>query len=105
MTDSDEERLKRKIDRLQRRLPDRPSRFIQWLRKPSSRWFRIPLGIVLVVAGIFSLLPILGLWMLPLGLLLLSLDVPLLKRPILGMLDWIERQWRRWKMSRRRGPP
>lgn len=105
MADSDEEKLKREVDRLQERLPEPVSQCLRWLRKPSARWVRIPLGIVLIVAGIFSLLPILGLWMLPLGLLLLAQDVPFLRRPILRALGWIERGWARFKTWRRRGPP
>jgi hypothetical protein len=33
---------------------------------------RIPLAILLIFGGIFSFLPVLGLWMLPLGLVLFA---------------------------------
>ena len=36
----------------------------------------------LIAGGIFSILPVLGLWMLPLGLALMSDDVPWLKTPL-----------------------
>ena len=75
------------------RLPRGPARFVGWLRKPQSRYARIPLAILLVVGGVFSFLPVLGLWMLPLGLLLIAQDVPLLQKPLAGMLGWIERKW------------
>jgi len=75
------------------RLPRRPARFVGWLRKPSSRYARIPLAILLIVGGILSFLPILGLWMLPLGLLLFAQDVPFLQKPMARMLGWIERKW------------
>jgi hypothetical protein len=75
------------------KLPPGPARFVGWLRKPSSRLVRIPLAILLIVGGIFSFLPILGLWMLPLGLVLFAQDVPMLQRPIAKMLGWIERKW------------
>jgi fatty acid desaturase len=101
MADNDEDRLNRQFDRMERRLPDRVGRLVRWLRKPSSWWVRILLGIVLIVAGIFSFLPVLGLWMLPLGLLLLAQDIPFLRRPMLWVLDWIERRWVRWHRSRR----
>ena len=52
------------------KLSPRPAKFVRWLRRPSSRLVRIPLAILLVLGGIFSILPVLGLWMLPLGLLL-----------------------------------
>jgi hypothetical protein len=75
------------------KLPPRLAKFVGWLRRPSSRLVRIPLAILLVVGGVFSFLPILGLWMLPLGLLLIAQDVPFLQRPLARMLGWIERKW------------
>jgi hypothetical protein len=75
------------------RLSPRLARFVGWLRKPSSRLVRIPLAILLIAGGIFSFLPVLGLWMLPLGLLLFVQDVPILQRPMAQMLGWIERKW------------
>ena len=75
------------------KLPAGPARFVGWLRKPSSRLVRIPLAILLIVGGIFSFLPILGLWMLPLRLVLFAQDVPILQKPIANMLGWIERKW------------
>jgi hypothetical protein len=75
------------------KLPARPAAFVRWLRKPSSRLVRIPLALLLVVGGVFSFLPVLGLWMLPLGLLLIAQDVPLLQKPLASMLGWIERKW------------
>ena len=71
----------------------RPAKFMRWLRRPSSRLVRIPLALLLVVGGVFSFLPILGLWMLPLGLLLIAQDVPFLQGPLARMLGWIERKW------------
>jgi len=48
---------------------------------PGNRLVRIPIGAVLVVLGAFGgWLPILGYWMVPLGLLILSADVPLIRR-------------------------
>jgi hypothetical protein len=41
---------------------------------PESRWLRVALGVALVVGGMFGFLPILGFWMIPLGLLVLSID-------------------------------
>ena len=75
------------------RLPPRPAKFIGWVRKPSSRYVRIPLAIVLIFGGIFSFLPVLGLWMLPLGLLLFAQDVPILRPPLIRLLAWVERKW------------
>ena len=52
----------------------------RWLRKPASRWARIPTGILLIFGGFLGMLPFLGFWMLPLGLMLLADDVPPLRR-------------------------
>jgi hypothetical protein len=88
---------KSEIDRhfawFEAKLPARPAAFVRWLRKPSSRLVRIPLALLLVVGGVFSFLPILGLWMLPLGLLLIAQDVPFLQRPLADLLGWMERKW------------
>jgi len=73
------------------KLPPGPARFVGWLRRPSSRLVRIPLAILLILGGIFSFLPVLGLWMLPLGLLLFAQDVPMLQGPLARMLGWVER--------------
>ena len=94
-------RLNRLLDRFERRLPRWIARPLHWLRAPSSRWVRIPVGALLIVAGIFSFLPLLGLWMLPLGLLLLAQDLPFLRRPTRRALILLERRWLRWKRQRR----
>jgi len=75
------------------KLSPRPASFVRWLRRPSSRLVRIPLALLLILGGIFSFLPILGLWMLPLGLLLFAQDVPMLQAPLARMLAWVERKW------------
>ena len=75
------------------KLPPGPARFVSWLRKPSSRYVRIPIALLLILGGIFSILPVLGLWMLPLGLLLFAQDVPFLQPPMAKLLGWIERKW------------
>ena len=75
------------------KLPAGPARFVNWLRRPSSRLARIPLAALLILGGIFSFLPVLGLWMLPLGLLLFAQDVPMLQPPLIRLLAWVERKW------------
>jgi len=47
---------------------------------PNSRLGRIALGSVLVAGGIFGFLPVVGFWMLPLGLLVLAHDIPRVRR-------------------------
>lgn len=50
------------------------------LKIPTNPLSRQILGILLVVGGILGFLPILGFWMLPLGLVILSIDLPLLRK-------------------------
>ncbi|MCQ0988400.1 hypothetical protein [Jiella marina] len=47
---------------------------------PASRWARVSLGSGLVVGGVFGFLPILGFWMIPLGLVVLSVDFAPVRR-------------------------
>lgn len=93
----DEAKLNEQLDRLEGQLPPRVGRSFRWLRAPSSRWVRIPVGVLLIIGSVFSILPLLGLWMLPLGLLLLAQDLPFLRRPTRRAIMWIERRWLRWK--------
>lgn len=50
---------------------------------PGNKLMRVVLGIALVCGGLLGFLPILGFWMIPLGLAVLAVDVP-----------FIERRWR-----------
>ena len=47
---------------------------------PQSRPVRVGLGILLVAGGLVGFLPVLGFWMIPLGLLVLSVDLPVVRR-------------------------
>ncbi len=97
-----EARINRQFDRIERKWPQ-TSRFLNWLRQPRNRFVRIPLAILLMAGGVFSFLPVLGIWMLPLGLLLLALDVALLRTPIAAALTRGTRKFQAWRRSRRPG--
>ncbi len=101
MVHRDKERLNRQLDRIEQGLPRVVQPTIRWLRQPSARWLRIPIGSLLILGGIFSILPLLGLWMLPLGLLLAQ-DIPFLRRPARKCLLWTEKRRIRWWLSRQR---
>ncbi len=103
---TDRRRLMRQFDLLARRWP----RLLGWLRALQCRWcvfLRVPLGLVLILGGIFSFLPVLGIWMLPLGLMLLAFDIPLLQRPVTALLirfqAWMRRRDRRAAEKRDEG--
>ncbi|RTE88564.1 MULTISPECIES: hypothetical protein [Bradyrhizobium] len=85
-----------RLDKLVDRLPPRMGDAVTYLLKPSSRWVRIPSGALLVAGGVLSVLPLLGIWMLPLGLALLAEDVPALRSSRSKVFDWIERRKPHW---------
>jgi hypothetical protein len=91
-TEQRERRLEELIDRLPRRLRS----VVRWLRRPSARWVRIPAGMLLIAGSFLSILPVFGLWMLPLGLVLLAEDIPPLRRARDRVLDWIARRRPHW---------
>jgi hypothetical protein len=47
---------------------------------PQSKPVRLGMGILLVAGGLLGFLPVLGFWMIPLGLLVLSVDLPAIRR-------------------------
>lgn len=99
MTDKQHRRFERQFSRLQDKMPKTLRGWLYWLRQPYARLVRWPLGFLMVLGGIFSFLPVLGVWMLPLGLLLLAIDLPILQGPI---ADWLIRIGRWWENVRRK---
>ena len=81
------------VERFEARLPDSFARGSRYLRQPQARLVRVPAAVLLTLGGVFSILPVFGLWMLPLGLLLLAVDLPALRPPLARVLHWIERKW------------
>lgn len=75
------------------KLPERPRAMLAWLRAPSRWWLRSIAALLFILGGVLSILPILGLWMLPVGLALLSQDVPVIKAPLEHAACRIERAW------------
>jgi hypothetical protein len=56
---------------------------------PASRVARMGIGIALVVGGLLGFLPILGFWMIPLGLIVLSIDIPAVRRWRRQLAIWL----------------
>jgi hypothetical protein len=54
-------------------------------------------AVLSIVGGVFSFLPVLGLWMLPLGLLLLAHDVPFLRKPVGRFTSWGAQRWAKFR--------
>ena len=82
-----------RLERLIRRLPEQRQESARWLRSPAARWVRVPLGILFILGSFVFILPIFGLWMLPIGLLLLAEDFPALRHLRTCILEWTERRW------------
>jgi hypothetical protein len=61
---------------------------------PRSRRARIVIGVGLIVLGIFGFLPVLGFWMVPLGLLVLSYEFATVRRWRRRFAVWWERRRR-----------
>jgi len=47
---------------------------------PGSRLLRTLLGIILILCGMVGFLPVVGFWMIPLGMVVLSIDFPIVRR-------------------------
>lgn len=53
----------------------------QWIRDHVPPGLRLVAGLFITVAGGFGFLPVLGFWMIPLGLAIMAMDVkPLLEK-------------------------
>jgi len=89
-------RREQRLERLIGRLPRNLQSMVRWLRRASSRWVRVLGGILLIGGSVFSILPLFGLWMLPLGLVLLAEDIAPVRRARDRFLDWIDRQRPHW---------
>ena len=64
---------------------------------PRSKTARIATGTGLMLGGVFAFLPVLGLWMLPAGILVLSNDSAAIRR--------LRRKGEVWWIRRRQGKP
>jgi purine-cytosine permease-like protein len=64
---------------------------------PGNMVLRVGLGLVMIVGGVLGFLPVLGYWMLPLGLLILSIDFPMVRRfrrnITVKLGDWFKTRW------------
>ena len=68
------------------------------IRLPRSKLKRVLLGSALMLGGMLWFLPILGLWMLPLGIMVLSIDF----HPLRRARRRFDAAWGRWRRNRKR---
>jgi hypothetical protein len=81
------------------------NRIALWSDRHLPPGVRAGLGVVAMMCGLVGFLPIVGFWMLPLGIVLVALDIPPLRRRV---LDWLARQQSRQQSGTRcidRRPP
>ena len=96
-----EHRLRRQFEAIERLLPVGKGT-VRAMRERRYRLLRIPLALVLIPGGMLGFLPVLGFWMLPVGLLLLAVDIPAMQPTISSALIrgrrrlglWRRRYWR-----------
>ena len=96
-----ETRLHRQFEAIARQVPA-TRRVIDPLLHGRFRKFRIPIACALIIGSFLWVLPVFGLWMLPLGLLLLALDIPRLQPVVTRILIRARRRMNVWK---HRGSP
>jgi 4-alpha-glucanotransferase len=89
---TDAQKLDAVVEKYAEKIPRPLGRFIRWLRKPELGWLRLGAGILFVLFGFVGFLPILGFWMVPLGLIILAQDSKWLQRPTLKAITWLERK-------------
>jgi hypothetical protein len=66
-------------------------RIVHWADRRVPWGIRSVVGLLFMVGGVVGFLPILGFWMVPVGLAMIALDVSPLRRRVLA---WIDRQAR-----------
>jgi hypothetical protein len=67
---------------------------------PRSRAARIALGVTFVLLGLVGFLPVLGFWMVPLGVAILAVDVPIVRRVSRRVRVTVGGWWRKLKHAR-----
>jgi hypothetical protein len=50
--------------------------------------------VLFLIGGFLWFLPVVGIELIPIGLLLIAQDVPFLRKPVGRALLWLERRWR-----------
>ena len=86
---SDRESFDAAYNELLKELPELVARALSRLNGPGMRWVRLGLGVLFIVGGALSFLPVLGIELLPLGVLLLAQDASILHRPVGAATLWM----------------
>jgi hypothetical protein len=65
------------------------------IKLPKSRLGRIAIGVTLLFGGLLWFLPVVGIWMIPLGIMVLAIDIAAFRRLSQRMSDWWNRRGRK----------
>jgi hypothetical protein len=80
------------MDRLQNHIPSWVGHNLNRLRGKRALRVRVLTGVALIGAWCFLPLPIVGIWLLPVGLALLAHDIPMMRRPMARLLHFTNRK-------------
>jgi hypothetical protein len=98
------DRHKRRLDRQFAALKGKSALLDTFLPAIQSRpgiLIRVPLALLFMAGGLLFVLPFFGLWMIPLGLMLLAIDLPLLRPPASAIIIRLRRKWVIWRRGGR----
>ncbi len=62
-----------------------------------KRFLKITAGVILTICGLFGFLPIIGFWMLPIGLGILGTEIPAVRAFNIRLKRWVVKRFRRSK--------
>lgn len=85
---------------LEQEVPTSMGRILRWLNSPRARFYRIPIGLLLIACGVIGFLPIVGYEFIPVGLLVLAVDIPFLRKPVGKFILWLLKKWQQFKQKR-----
>ena len=71
------------------------------LKTHPNPWLRKTVGILFVIGGLLGFLPILGYWMIPVGLALLAVDWPWARHLSRQLISWWGRRARAVRLKER----
>ena len=100
MRDRHRRRLDRQLSALSRRFPSLRG-VLGLIEARPGAVLRLPLALLLIAGGFLGFLPILGFWMIPLGLLILAIDLPLLRPSVSTTMIRGRRRLSLWRRSLR----
>lgn len=80
------------MNRFQNHIPTWVGHNLNRLRGKRTIWVRVLTGVAFIVAWCFLPLPVVGIWLLPVGLTLLAHDIPIMRAPIARLLHFANRK-------------